>query len=230
MSNILIIDDEPNIVRMVSIALTAEGHHCNEAGSVKHGLLLAVNTQPDLIILDLGLPDGDGKDVLKRLRETSKVPVLVLSARHAEEDKVSLLSLGANDYVSKPFGIKELVARVNVLLRDFSPLLTANKPIRRFKNITLDTVESVLSINGNDITLSPKELQIIDLLLHTPNTIISQQQLIRAVWGIHHSEDAHYLRILISQLRKKLNRYTANNQLIETVPGRGYRFHIDNRE
>ena len=178
MSTVLIIEDEINIRTMIKIALSVEGYTCLEAATVRDGIHIAISSLPDLIVLDLGLPDGDGQRILKRVRETSKVPILVLSARHSETDKVQLLMAGANDYVHKPFSVKELIARISVLLRD---------------------------------------------LTREPGVFVSQQRILRSIWGVHRSEDSHYVRILISHLRKKIQVATKPSFIIETAAGQGYR-------
>jgi two-component system KDP operon response regulator KdpE len=224
MSSILIVEDELNIRRMVSIALNAEGYKTIESSSVRDGLRHALDLKPELIILDLGLPDGDGQEVLTRIRQTSSVPILVLSARHTENDKVKLLMSGANDYVSKPFSIRELIARIKVLLRDITPMLPEAKPVRRFPNLLIDVNEGYLEMHGIKIPLSPKELQLLDILTREPGVFVSQKMLMRAIWGNYNSDDTHYIRILVSHVRKKLNASKDKRCRIETSTGHGYRF------
>lgn len=214
---------------MLSIALRAEGYDCLEAPTVAKGISIFTKQAPDLVILDLGLPDGEGADVLFRIRQTSRVPVLVLSARDQEVDKVQLLSQGANDYVSKPFGIKELVVRVKVLLRDFNPVIAPASPVRVIGAVTLSVDERMLTVEGNNVALAPKEVQLLDELTKQPGEYISQQELIRRIWGHHHSEDSHYIRVLVRQLRKKLDDYGCSSSFIENMPKKGYRFLIRNR-
>jgi two-component system KDP operon response regulator KdpE len=223
-NSILVIEDEANIRQMLSIALRAEGYDCLEAPTVAKGTGIFTKQAPDLVILDLGLPDGEGADVLSRIRQTSRVPVLVLSARDQEVDKVQLLSQGANDYVSKPFGIKELVVRVKVLLRDFNPVIAPASPQRVFGAVTLSVDERMLTVEGNNIALAPKEVQLLDELTKQPGEYISQQELIRRIWGHHHSEDSHYIRVLVRQLRKKLDDHGCSSSFIENMPKKGYRF------
>ena len=222
---ILIVEDDMNIRKMLNIALGAEGFYCVDASTVRDAISMFNRHYPSLVILDLGLPDGEGSEVLKRIRETSRLPVLVISARDQELDKVDLLSRGANDYVSKPFGIKELVTRVKVLLRDFIPAAEPAQPKRKVGNIALDINERELVINGNAIALAPKEVQLLDELTKHPGAFVSQQELLRRIWGIHHSEDTHYIRILVRQLRKKIDVF--DKGLIETMPKQGYRLTVD---
>lgn len=225
---ILLVEDDANIRQMLSIALGAEGYLCVESASVREALSLFNQHHPDLVILDLGLPDGEGSEVLKRIRESSRLPVLVLSARDQELDKVDLLSRGANDYVSKPFGIRELVTRVKVLLRDFNPVVEPTTPTRQIGKIALDITERRLLVEGEVIALAPKEVQLLDELTKQPGAFISQQELLRRIWGLHHSEDTHYIRVLVRQLRKKIDPF--EKDLIETMPKQGYRIAIDKSE
>ena len=225
---ILLVEDDANIRQMLSIALGAEGYLCVEAASVREALSLFNQHRPDLVILDLGLPDGEGSEVLKRIRETSRLPVLVLSARDQEIDKVDLLSRGANDYVSKPFGIRELVIRVKVLLRDFIPVVEPTMTTRKIGKVELDITERRLRIERESIVLAPKEVQLLDELTKHPGAFISQRELLRRIWGLHHSEDTHYIRILVRQLRKKIDPF--EKDLIETMPKRGYRIAVDKPE
>ena len=154
--------------------------------------------------------------------------MLVLSARDQELDKVDLLSRGANDYVSKPFGIRELVTRVKVLLRDFNPVVEPTTPTRQIGKIALDITERRLLVEGEVIALAPKEVQLLDELTKQPGAFISQQELLRRIWGLHHSEDTHYIRVLVRQLRKKIDPF--EKDLIETMPKQGYRIAVDKPE
>lgn len=225
MKQILIIDDEINLCRMLSIALKAEGFECLTATTAGEAIRKAFKYCPDLIILDLGLPDSDGETVLRRLRETSRVPVIVLSARDAEHTKVALLNAGANDYVSKPFGVNELIARINVLLRDLNtPLPSTDKLLRQFTRLRVNVANQQVWLDDRPLDLSPKEFAMLALLTSQPGQLILQQQLLQELWGVYHTNDSHYLRILVSQLRKKLNDDSANPVFIETVAGQGYRF------
>ena len=213
MSTVLIIEDEINIRTMIKIALSVEGYTCLEAATVRDGIHIAISSLPDLIVLDLGLPDGDGQRILKRVRETSKVPILVLSARHSETDKVQLLMAGANDYVHKPFSVKELIARISVLLRDLTPIISEAKPLRQVAGLSIDINSNTVPAYGKKVLLTPKE----------PGVFVSQQRILRSIWGVHRSEDSHYVRILISHLRKKIQVATKPSFIIETAAGQGYR-------
>lgn len=230
MSTVLIVEDEPHIRRMISIALKVEGFIAKEALNVREGLAIALREKPALIILDLGLPDGEGKEILTRVRQTSSVPILVLSARHSEDDKVDLLMAGANDYVSKPFSIKELVARIKVLLRDIMPVIPDAERIRHFQDLTLDLNSGVLVLGSAQVSLTPKELLLMDILTREVGVFVNQTVLIRTIWGIHNSEDTHYVRVLVSHLRKKLSTLSKDQFAIETSAGHGYRFLFNQSE
>lgn len=222
---ILLIDDEPQICRFMRISLGAEGFDYLEAESAERGLALAALEQPDLVILDLGLPDRDGFEALKSLRQWSKVPVLVLTARDAETEKVKLLEGGANDYLSKPFGIKELVARVRVLLRDLSSSETIDTKTRfEFPGLVIDVRDHTALLRNQPLSLARKEFAVLAYLARHHGRLVTHQALLSAVWGAHHDQDTHYLRIIISQLRKKLADNPDSPELIQTEPGVGYRF------
>ncbi|GEA03818.1 DNA-binding response regulator [Alteromonas sp. KUL17] len=230
MNKILIVEDDANIRRMVCIALRAEGFKPLETSNVRDGLITALQQKPELIILDLGLPDGDGKEILARIRSTSSVPVLILSARNSENDKVDMLMAGANDYVSKPFSIKELIARIRVLLRDITPIIPTAERRRKIQDLTIDLDRGLMSLGDIDISLTPKELQLIDLLTREVGAFVKQQTLIRAIWGNYNSEDTHYIRILVSHVRKKISALNSNCFSIETSAGSGYRFFVSHTE
>lgn len=230
MNKILIVEDDANIRRMVCIALRAEGFKPLETSNVRDGLITALQQKPELIILDLGLPDGDGKEILARIRSTSSVPVLILSARNSENDKVDMLMAGANDYVSKPFSIKELIARIRVLLRDITPIIPTAERRRKIQDLTIDLDRGLMSLGDIDISLTPKELQLIDLLTREVGAFVNQQTLIRAIWGNYNSEDTHYIRILVSHVRKKISALNSNCFSIETSAGSGYRFFVSHTE
>ncbi|UTV30280.1 response regulator [Photobacterium atrarenae] len=220
---ILIIDDEPQIQTFIRIALSAEGFQSVSATNVAEAQAQINTAAPDLIILDLGLPDGDGSDLLQRLRRDQPTPVLVLTARDEEDEKVRLLELGANDYLSKPFGIRELMARIKVLLRDLIP---AEKPANKlvFEQMTLDIERHEVLLNHQPISLSKKEFALLSTLARHAGELVKQDHLLRDIWGETHQDDTHYLRIFISQLRRKLNDDADQPRFIKTEPGIGYRF------
>ncbi len=221
-ARILLVDDEAAIRKFLRIGLQAQGYQVLEADCGEAALRLAALEQPDLVVLDLGLPDLDGQEVLTRLREWSAVPVLVLSVRAGEKDKVQALDNGANDYVSKPFGVQEFLARVRALLRsrpagEKPAAALASGPLRvdfAFRRVTLDDQE---------ISLTRKEYAVLEALARHPGMVVTQQQLLRDIWGPTHIEHSHYLRIVIAHLRQKLGDDPAAPRLIITEAGVGYR-------
>lgn len=224
---ILIVEDELHLRRMLTIALQAEGFECTEAETAGQAITSIMTIKPDIVILDLGLPDKDGLTVLKRVREDSNVPVLVLSARDAQDSKITLLNAGANDYVSKPFGIGELIARINVLLRDAHHPVSVDALDRSHGRMRIAPANNQVWVDDYPVLLTNKEFSMLEVLTRKPGQLFSQQQLLKEIWGDFHKQDNHYLRILLSQLRKKLNDDPSNPEFIETIAGKGYRF-IDN--
>jgi two-component system KDP operon response regulator KdpE len=223
MMRVLIIDDEPQIRRFLTISLESQGYTILEAETGRKGLEQLALEQPDLVILDLGLPDKDGQQVLEELREFSEVPVIVLSVRNSEKEKVQALDNGANDYVEKPFGVKELLARIRVLLRS-----TTGKDIPSSVyddgRLRIDYHLRTVVLAGDKIHFSPKEYNLLMELVQHPGQILTQQYLLKKCWGPTHLDDSHYLRIFIRQLRSKLGDDPARPAYIETEPGVGYRF------
>lgn len=223
MNKILIIDDEPQIRRFLQIGLTAQGYSIIEADLGRDGLSLAAEQAPDLIILDLGLPDLDGQVVLQKLRDFYHHPIIILSVRNHETEIVKALDAGANDYVVKPFGIQELLARIRGLLKAFGPSVES---VMHFSDerVTIDLQERRLAVEGEQIKLSRKEFELLKRLINNAGRLVTQQQLLREIWGRTHVEDTHYLRIFIARLRTKLGDDPSNPRYIETEPGVGYRF------
>lgn len=221
---ILVIDDEPQIRRFMRASLTAEGYTYLEAATAEQGIKQITSHNPHLVILDLGLPDADGYQVMQQLREWSQVPVLVLTARDDELQKVKLLEGGANDYLTKPFGIRELMARIHVLLRDLSDQQPAAEAQLRFGELLIDREQHKVFLQNKTVNLSRKEYALLDFLVSHPQKLVTQQQLLEKIWGHTHQEDTHYLRIFVSQVRKKLKDDPAHPKYIETEPGVGYRF------
>lgn len=221
-ARIVVVDDESAIRKFLRISLTSQGYGVIEADCGEQGLAQAALNEPDLVILDLGLPDLDGHAVLARLREWSSVPVLVLSVRAGEQEKVAALDAGANDYVTKPFGVQELLARVRALLRTsatpVAPLAAVEVgPLRvdlAFRQVTCD---------GETIALTRKEYAVLALLAQHVGRIVTQQQLLKEVWGPTHVEHTHYLRIVVGRLRQKLHDDPTAPELILTEAGVGYR-------
>jgi two-component system KDP operon response regulator KdpE len=221
-TRVLVIDDETRIRRFLGISLRAQGYHVTEAASGGEGLELLATLGADLVILDLGLPDMDGREVLRRLRLASAVPVLVLSVRAGETEKVALLDGGANDYISKPFGVQELSARLRALLRG-TPTADA-LPAFDDGTLRIDVARRMASRGGEAIVLSRKEWALLALLMRQPGRVLTQPQLLRELWGPTHVDDTHYLRILVAKLRSRLGDDAARPRYIATEPGIGLRF------
>lgn len=227
--SVLVIDDEAQIRMILRISLTAHGYRVLEAGSGREGLALAAQARPDLLVLDLGLPDMDGKDVLDELRRWSPMPVLVLSVRAGDTEKVLCLDGGANDYVTKPFSIPEFLARVRVLLR--APLAAGqvDGPVR-CGALQIDLAARRVSLGAGDIALTPKEYAVLAALARQPGRVVTQQQLLKDIWGPTHVEDSHYLRVVVGHLRQKLGDDPAEPQYIATEAGIGYRLREQSQE
>lgn len=223
MARILVIDDEPQIRRFLRITLEAEGHTVSEASTGREGVTRAATSSPDVVILDLGLPDRDGKDVLREIRGWSDVPVLVLSVRADEGEKVEALDRGAQDYVTKPFGTRELLARLRGLLRDRKADQDTGARIE-IGGLVLDAAEHSVHLDGRQMTLTPKEFELLWLLASHAGRLVTQRMALERVWGPAHAEDSQYLRVFIRQLRAKLGDDAADPVWIFTEPGIGYRF------
>jgi len=224
---ILIIDDEPQIRHFLRISLKTEGYELLEAENGEAGLALCARNSPELVILDLGLPDMDGSDVLAALRERSSVPVIILSVRDRELEKVKALDLGANDYVTKPFGVDELLARVRTQLRNVkrnSGPPTEALLIFDDGSLHIDLTARKITVNEEPVRLTPKEFAVLKVLLQASGKIVTQSQLLKDIWGPTHTKDTHYLRILIGRLRQKLGDDPTEQKYIQTEPGVGYRF------
>ena len=224
-ARVLVIDDESQIRRFLDIALRAEGYRVLQAGTAEEGLALAATQTPDLVILDLGLPDREGHDVLAELRQWSAVPVLVLSVRNSEAEKVRALDNGANDYVAKPFGVQEIMARLRALLRDRIRAISSEPGLRYDDGcLMIDQSRHEVSLDGAPLTLTRKEYAVLVTLLRHGNRVVTQDQLLREIWGGSHLRDTHYLRIVMGRLRQKLGDDPAAPRWLKTEPGVGYRF------
>jgi len=222
-AHVLIIDDEPQIRRFLEIALRAQGHVVAVAETAQAGLEALALQGADLVILDLGLPDRDGLDALRDLREWSRVPVLVLTVRADEAEKVAALDAGADDYVTKPFGVQELLARLRVLLRARNA--TGDAPaIFDDGHLRIDIARRVVTLHGEALVLSRKEFALLALLVRHAGQVVTQPQLLRELWGPTHQQDTHYVRILVAKLRQKLGDDAAAPKWIATEPGVGLRF------
>ncbi len=223
----IVIEDEPLIRRFVRGALEAEGWLVHEAGTLRDGLAAAGTRQPDLLVLDLGLPDGDGLTLIRDVRGWSAVPIIVLSARSDEADKIAALDAGADDYLTKPFGTGELLARVRANLR--RPRSAAGgsgdepEAVFRFGEIELDRVARIVRRGGAEVHLTPIEYRLLGVLAANPGRVLTQRQLLREVWGPSHSEQSHYLRIYMGHLRQKLEADPAQPRHFLTETAVGYR-------
>lgn len=227
-ARILVIDDEPQIRRFLDIGLRAQGYRVALADSAHTGLDLLATEGAELVILDLGLPDRDGQAVLADLRQWSQVPVIVLTVRGGEAEKVAALDAGANDYVTKPFGVQELMARVRGLLRTHAMPEGSAPPVYDDGRLRIDLARREVALEGVAVTLSRKEYALLALLVRHAGRVVTQPQLLREVWGPTHQEDTHYLRILVAKLRQKLGDDAASPRWIATEPGVGLRF-LDNQ-
>lgn len=219
---ILVVDDEPQIQRFLKPALIAAGFEVETAATAAEAKRLAATRAPALIVLDLGLPDGDGKTVIETVRAFSSVPIIVLSARDQEIEKIAALDLGANDYVEKPFGIGELLARIRVALRHAEPG-PAITPLQQFGTITLDHEHRRVMVADVRVHLTPKELGLFELLAANANKVVTHRQALTQIWGPAHQDDVQYLRVIIAQLRAKLELDASAPKYLLSEPGVGYR-------
>ena len=220
---ILVVDDEPQIQRFLRPALSAAGYEVLEAMTGAEALKAAATTAPDLVILDLGLPDMDGKEVIANLRGWSQVPIIILSARDRESEKIAALDLGADDYIEKPFGIGELTARIRTALRHRVQMEGGQTQLSA-DGVSIDTIKRVVTKDGEPVRLTPKEYDLLVMLAHHAGRVVTHKTLLTSVWGVAHGEDLHYLRVFIGQLRGKIERDPADPKIIRTEPGVGYRF------
>lgn len=223
MAKILVVDDEPQIRRFLRISLAANGHAVAEAETARAGVAACATERPDLVILDLGLPDLDGQEAISAIRDVSAVPIIVLSVRAHEHDKVEALDRGADDYVTKPFGIAELMARVRAALRQRT---TGAEPpsVVTAGTVSIDLARRVVERGGAEVRLSRKEYDLLAMLAGRADHVLTHAEILRAVWGPAHIHDTAYLRVYVKQLRHKLEDDPNLPRLIVTEPGVGYRF------
>jgi two-component system KDP operon response regulator KdpE len=221
-TGILVVDDDPHLLKALRITLQAHGYSVDTAPDGRSALLAATRNPPGLVVLDLGLPDMDGAAVLTEFRRWSSAPVLVLSARHGSADKVDALDAGADDYITKPFGLEELLARLRALLRRAPE--AAEAPTVTTAEFTVDLGQRVVTRNGESVRLTPTEWSILELLVRNQGKLITQQQILSTVWGPAYAKEANYLRVYIAQLRRKLEADTGNPRHLLTEAGIGYRF------
>ena len=225
---VVIIEDEPQIRRFVRGALEAEGWLVHEADTAKKGLTEAGTRKPDLLVLDLGLPDGDGLDVIRDVRGWSGVPIIVLSARSDELDKIAALDAGADDYLTKPFGVGELLARVRANLRRPRPAADEgaalqDDPVFRFGEVEVDRTARIVRRAGQEVHLTPIEYRLLSVLMANAGRVLTHRQLLREVWGPSHTDQSHYLRIYMGHLRQKLEVDPTQPQYLLTETAVGYR-------
>ena len=218
---ILMVEDDPQIRRFLRAALAAEGYRFQEAITAQDGLTQAAAHRPDLILLDLGLPDRDGLDVIRAVRQWSTAPILVLSARGQERDKIEALDSGADDYVAKPFTVGELLARIRAGLRR-SATAPAGVALQ-FGQVEVDLEKRIVKVKGEEVHLTPNEYKLLQALLKHAGKVLTQRQLLSEVWGPNSTEQAQYLRVYIAQLRRKLEEDPARPKYLQTEPGVGYR-------
>lgn len=219
--SILLIEDDPHIRKFLRISLEAHGFLVDEARLAADGLALCAAQPPDLVILDLDLPDMDGKELIQRLRDWSQLPIIVLSVRSDEEEKVAALDAGANDYVTKPFGISELMARVRALLRGGGR--PAEESIFERMGLRVDLATRNVSVHGQRVALSRKEYALLKLFITHPEQVLTHQRIMREIWGERHDDEIHHLRVLIGHLRQKLGDKPTRPRYIVTEQGVGYR-------
>lgn len=223
-ATVLLVEDEQDIRRFVRTALHSEQCHVLEADTVRQGLIEADSGKPDLVILDLGLPDGDGVQFVQDFRHWSQVPVLVLSARSAEKDKIAALDAGADDYLTKPFAVGELLARVRALLRRGQQTLSVAEAHVSFSDVTVDLARRVVMRKDEPVHLTPTEYNLLVLLLKNAGKVLTHKYLLREVWGAGQSDNSHYLRVYVGHLRQKLEKDPAQPKHILTETAVGYRF------
>ena len=225
--HILIIDDEPQILRALKTILGANHYRISTATSGEEGVALAVAQPPDIIILDLSLPDLDGIQVCEQIREWSRIPIIILSVREKEKDKVAALDAGADDYLTKPFGIEELLARIRVALRHSEQSLGNKQTIIKTDSMLIDLARHIVVRNGEEIHLTATEFKLLAYLASNADRVITHQNILTHVWGFAEMDRVEYLRVYIGQLRKKLESNPDEPQIIITEPGVGYRFKIN---
>ena len=220
-ARILVVDDEPAILRTVRANLGRHGFRVDTASTGQEALEHA-QARPDLILLDLGLPDGDGLEVIRSVREQSDIPIIVLSARGAERDKVKALDMGADDYLTKPFGLDELYARIRVALRH-STRLPGNEPVFRTRGLVIDVEKRRVTVDDEEIHLTPTEYTLLLTLARNADRVVTDAMLLREVWGPEYGDEDHYLHVYVARLRKKLEKDPQRPRYLQTEPGVGYR-------
>lgn len=229
-ARVLVVDDEPGILRAVQTNLSRHDFRVETAATGSDALVAYSRIHPDLVLLDLGLPDMDGLDVIRAIRLRASTPIVVLSAREAERDKVAALDLGADDYLTKPFGVNELLARVRVALRHAANPQTGTEPIVSFGDLEVDLERRRVTVGGNKVHLTPTEWDLIKLFTAHPDKVLTDRAIMESVWGASYRAQAHSLHVYIGRLRKKLETSEGTRRHILTEPGVGYRFVMDDLE
>jgi two-component system KDP operon response regulator KdpE len=224
MHRVLVVDDEPQILRALVINLKARKYEVDTAPDGASALRLAADRHPDVIILDLGLPDMDGVEVISGIRGWTRVPIIVLSARHTSDEKVEALDAGADDYVTKPFGMDELLARLRAAVRRAEPAPAEEGAVIEAEGFTVDLAAKKVHRDGRDIRLTPTEWHLLEVLIRNAGRLVSQRQLLQEVWGPSYGKETNYLRVYMAQLRRKLETNPSAPRHLITEPGMGYRF------
>jgi two-component system KDP operon response regulator KdpE len=226
-TRVLVVDDEPQMRRLLRTSLEARGYAVSLASDGAGALQRAAAEQPDIVLLDLGLPDLDGQEVCRRLREWSQAPIIVLTVRDAEHDKVAALDAGADDYLTKPFGMDELMARIRAALRRVSPDTQASATVVETGGVQIDLAQRRVRVRGQEVHLTPTEYTLLQLLARNANRVLTHTALLREVWGAASEQDTPTLRVFITQLRHKVEPDPAHPSIIITEPGVGYRLRLD---
>jgi two-component system KDP operon response regulator KdpE len=221
-AHVLVVEDEPQMRRFIRTSLSAHGYQVSEAATGAEALALATSRNPDVILMDLGLPDSDGIDLTRRVREWSRVPIIVISARGREADKVTALDAGADDYLTKPFGVEELLARIRVALRHAGDI-PADETALEFGTLRIDFARREVKVAGRDVHLTPTEYKLLALLVKNAGRVLTHRQIIREVWGPVYAGQNHHVRVHMAELRKKIEADPARPRIILTEPGVGYR-------
>jgi two-component system KDP operon response regulator KdpE len=224
---VLVIEDEPQMRRFLHAALESHHYRPVEATTAMEGVAQATGRNPDVILLDLGLPDADGIDLTRRIREWSATPIIVISARGQEQDKIAALDAGADDYLTKPFAVGELMARLRVALRHAALPSGATQQEFVVGDLRVDLVRRQVSVNGNEVHLTPTEYKLLTLLVRHAGKVLTHRQLLKEVWGPHAVEHTHYARVYMTQLRRKLEADATRPKYLVTEPGVGYRLRIE---
>ena len=225
MTRILVVDDDPHLLRALTIALTARGHQITAVPDADAALRAAATNAPDLAVIDLGLPDMDGINIVESLRGWSSAPIIVLSARHDETAKINALDAGADDYVTKPFGMGELLARIRAALRRAAP--ADEQPVVATAAFTVDLAAKRVTTAAGETRLTPTEWHLLEILVRNPGRLVTQRQLLQEVWGPRYEKETNYLRVHLANLRRKLEPEPSRPRYLITEPGIGYRFSPD---